>query len=119
MSEKRGDFQKAKDYYYRAIEEGISKFTDTYYKRLMELFIEKNQYDDALIAVDKALSFANTKSEYIYFKAMILDYKEDGTKAIDLYKKYCETTMNEGKYNNKAKERLLYLEEYLGKKRKQ
>jgi predicted Zn-dependent protease len=116
MAEKKGDIEKAEANYYLAIEEGISKYTDTYYKRLTELYMETSRYDDAIIAVDKANSFKE-KPEYTYTKGMLYDYKEEGVKAIELYKKYCLITANEGKYVTKAKERIKYLEEYLSTKR--
>jgi Tfp pilus assembly protein PilF len=117
MAEKKGDLVKAEANYYMAIEEGISKYTDTYYKRLMELYVEKTQYNEALIAIDKALSFNQHRPEYVYLKAMVHDYKEEGSIAIEQYKKYCEITANEGKYTTKSKERIKYLEVYLSKKR--
>jgi protein O-GlcNAc transferase len=111
MAEKLKDSTKALEHFQLAIKEGISPYADVYHKRMAEIYIENKNYDKALISLDKANSIV-TKPEYIYMLGMAYDFKENTSKAIELYSNYCSLEGEDKKFLSKAKERIQYLEQY-------
>ena len=110
--EKKNDMERAKYYYHKAIESGLSKKMPLYHQALARIFTHEHQYSKAIEQYEHSLRYEKNALTYMYMGIAAENAYTDKKVAVRYYQLFLKNLQEPSEHEDYVKQRIKILNEY-------